>query len=121
MASTAPGIIAPTPATGFRAALAFYPACGLKGKFPDGIRPYAPVRMYLGSADEEVSSRGCAELAARSRAIGGDIGYQLYPGATHDFDDPATSHRDNPANAAATRDAIARAIAFLAVTLRPVP
>jgi dienelactone hydrolase len=119
MSITAPGITSPTPATGFRVGLAFYPACGLKGKFPDGLKPSAPVRMFLGSADEEVSPRGCAELAAKSRAIGGDIEYHLYPNATHDFDDPSPSHRDNPANAAATRDAVSRAVAFLASVLKP--
>jgi dienelactone hydrolase len=121
MANNAPAITSPTPATGFRAGLAFYPACGLKGKFPDGIKPYAPIRMFHGSADEEVSPRGCAELVTRSRAIGGDIEYQLYPGATHDFDDPNPSHQNNPANAAATRDAISRAIAFFAGVLKPYP
>jgi carboxymethylenebutenolidase len=119
MSITAPGITSPTPATGFRVGLAFYPACGLKGKFPDGLKPSAPVRMFLGSADEEVSPRGCAEFAAKSRATGGDIEYQLYSNATHDFDDPSPSHQDNPANAAATRDAISRAVAFLASVLKP--
>src|SRR5437870_6562209 len=35
MSAAAPGITAPAPGTGFRAALAFYPACGLKGLFDD--------------------------------------------------------------------------------------
>lgn len=117
MSVTAPGITAPTPATGFRGALVFYPACGLKGQFPDGIKPYAPVRVLQGSADEEVSPRRCNELVTKSRALGGDIEFQLYPDATHDFDDPNPSHQDNPANAAATRDAIPRAIAFFAGVL----
>lgn len=119
MADNAPGIASPTPATGFRAGLAFYPACGLKGKFADGIKPYAPVRMLHGSADEEVSTRGCADLVARSRAAGGDVQQQIYPGATHDFDDPNRSHWDNPSNAAAARDAIPRAIAFFGGVLTP--
>lgn len=119
MSLTAPGISSPTPATGFRAALAFYPACGMKGQFNDGILPYAPVRVLQGSADEEVSPRHCAELVARSRALGGDIQFHLYPDATHDFDDPSPSHQDNDANAAATEDAIARAVEFFASMLRP--
>src|SRR5207253_11066642 len=45
MAKNAPGISAPTPAQGFRAALAFYPACGLRGHFDNtGYLPYAQVR-----------------------------------------------------------------------------
>jgi dienelactone hydrolase len=119
MSRTSPGINSPTPATGFRAGLVFYPACGLKGQFDDGILPYAPVRVFQGSADEEVSPRRCADLVAKSRARGGDIEYRLYPGATHDFDDPSPSHQNNDANAAATADAIARATEFVAGVLRP--
>ncbi|MGH6712757.1 MAG: dienelactone hydrolase family protein [Bradyrhizobium sp.] len=119
MSVTAPGISAPTPSTGFRAALAFYPACGLKGQFTDGIKPYAPVRVFHGSADEETSPRRCADLVSKSQAIGGDIQVQLYPGATHGFDDPSPSRQDEEANASATRDATARAIAFFASVLKP--
>lgn len=119
MSETAPGITKPTPATGFRAALVFYPACALKGQFPDGVKPYAAVRVFQGSADEEVSPKRCADLVAKSRAIGGDIEFKLYPDATHDFDDPNPSHQDDPANASATRDVIPRAIAFFAGVLKP--
>jgi dienelactone hydrolase len=119
LSRTASGITSPTPATGFRAGLVFYPACGLKGQFDDGILPYAPVQVFQGSVDEEVSPRHCADLVAKSRALGGDIQYRLYPDATHDFDDPTPSHQDNDANAAATQDAIARATEFLASVLRP--
>jgi dienelactone hydrolase len=118
MSVTAPGIAAPTPATGFRGGLAFYPACGLKGQFTEGLMVYAPVRVFHGSADEEVSPRRCAELVEKSAARGGDIQFQLYPGATHDFDDPSASHQDNEANAAATQDAIARATSFLATLFK---
>ena len=119
MSATAPGMSAPTPATGFRAGLAFYPACGLKGQFADGIKPYAPVRVLHGSADEETSPLRCAEFVAKSQATGGDIQLQLYPGATHGFDDPSPSRQDDEANGSATRDAIARAIAFLANAFKP--
>lgn len=119
MSETSAGITAPTPATGFRGGLVFYPACSLKGQFPDGIKPYAPVRVFQGSADEEVSPKRCGDLVAKSRAHGGDIEFQLYPDATHDFDDPNPSHQNNPANAAATRDVVPRAIAFLASVLKP--
>jgi dienelactone hydrolase len=119
LSRTAPGIDSPTPASGFRAGLVFYPACGLKGQFDDGILPYAPVRVFQGSADEEVSPRRCAELVAKSRALGGDVQFQLYPDATHDFDDPTPSHQNDEANAAATQDVIARATGFLASVLKP--
>jgi dienelactone hydrolase len=77
------------------------------------------VRVFQGSADEEVSPRRCADLVARSRARGGDIEYRLYPDATHGFDDPTPSHQSNDANAAAAKDVIARATEFLAGVLRP--
>ena len=96
----------------------FYPACGLKGQFEDGLIPYAPVRVLQGSADEEVSPSRCQALVNKSRALGGDVEYVLYPGATHDFDDPGTERRSNPANVAAANDAFPRAGNFFATILR---
>ncbi len=119
MSTTAPGITAPTSSRGFRAAVVFYPACGLKGQFEDGLVPYAPVRVFQGSADEEVSPRRCAALVDKSRARGGDIQFHLYADATHNFDDPSPAHQDDDANAAATEDVIRRATAFLAKVLKP--
>jgi dienelactone hydrolase len=119
MSRTSPGINSPTPASGFRAGLAFYPACGLKGQFNDGVLPYAPLRVFQGSADEEVSPRRCAEFVEKSRTLGGDVQYRLYPDATHDFDDPSPSRQNNPANTAAMTDAIARATEFIASVLKP--
>jgi dienelactone hydrolase len=115
---TAPGIASPSPVNGFRGALVFYPACGLKGQFDEGLLSYAPVRVFQGSADEEVSPRRCATLVDRSRGRGGDVEFQLYPGANHDFDDPSPAHQSQPPNAAATDDAIPRAIAFFAGLLK---
>lgn len=118
MAKQAPGITQPTPATGFRGALAFYPACGLKRQFTDGIVIYAPVRLMHGTADEEVSAERCGRLVAKSQAAGSDIQIQLYPDAVHGFDDPSPSRQRDAANAAATRDAIGRATAFFASVLK---
>ena len=115
---SAPGVASPTPATGFRGALMFYPACGLKGQFEDGLVPYAPVRVFQGTADEEVSPNRCAALVEKSRARRGDIEITLYPGATHDFDDPGAERRSVPANAAASNDAMPRALAFFAQILK---
>jgi dienelactone hydrolase len=118
MSVDAPRTMLPKPATGFRGGLAFYPACGLRGQFDNGLLPYAPVRVFQGAADEEVSPRRCAGLVERSRALGGDITFMLYPGATHDFDDPGTGRRSVGANVAATDDAIPRAKAFFASLLK---
>jgi dienelactone hydrolase len=109
MAAAAPPAAGRASGVLFRAALAFYPACGLKGQFEEGISPYAPVRVLQGDADEEVSPRRCAAFVGRSKAQGGDIDIVLYPGATHDFDDPGRSRQALIANASAKDDAMARA------------
>jgi dienelactone hydrolase len=115
VAADTPGAAMHGPVTGFRAALAFYPACGLKGMFEDsGYRPYAPVLLLQGDADEEVSPRRCAALVERSRAHGGAIEIKLYPGATHDFDDPGRARQSIDANVAAKADAVPRAQTFFA-------
>lgn len=108
-----------TPASqkGFAAALSFYPACGLKGAFDAGYKPYAPVAVLMGDADEEVSPKRCAALVNASRASGGDISITLYPGATHSFDDPGAKRQSVEANAVATEDAIARAVKFFGAKL----
>jgi carboxymethylenebutenolidase len=107
----------PTSLKGFSVALAFYPACRLRGRFDDGYRPYAPVRVFHGTADEEVSYRRCNTLVERSRKAGGDIDITLYPGATHGFDDPGRARQNNPANRSAKDDATERALRFFAERL----
>ena len=104
--------------TGFRAALAFYPACGLKGQFENGYLPYAPVRVFHGTADEEVSPRRCGELVEKSKAGGGTIEIRFYPGASHGFDDPGSKRQSNEANAVATEDAVQRSLQFFADLLQ---
>jgi len=118
MSLDAPGIEHPNPRTGFAAALIFYPACALKGQFDeDGYLAYAPVQVFHGTADQETSSSRCAALVERSRKLGGDIAITLYRGATHGFDDPSRKRQRNPANAAATEDAVAKARDFFALHL----
>jgi len=102
---------------GFAAALSFYPACGLKDAFKSGYKPYARVAVFMGTADEEVSPQRCEAFVAASRAGGGDIAITLYPGATHGFDDPGANRQSVPANADATENAIARALAFFRAEL----
>ena len=115
MALEAPGITAPTSTSGFRAAVVFYPACGLKGEFGDRpFRPYAPVRVFHGTADEEVSYSRCAALVEQSRATGADVAIKLYNGATHSFDSPTRSRQKVDANAAATDDSIEESLRFFA-------
>jgi dienelactone hydrolase len=115
------GIFHPTPASGFRAALAFYPGCGLHNHFPDGYRPYAPVRVFIGTDDEEVSLERCENLVAAARAAGGPIELKRYRGATHDFDDPGRKRQGLEENVSANEDAHERARRFFAEQLRAPP
>jgi dienelactone hydrolase len=117
MEARAPG----RPGIGFRAALAFYPACGLKGQFEDGYLPYGPVQVFHGAADEEVSPRLCGELVERSKARGGAIEIHFYSGASHGFDDPGSKRQSNEANAVATKDAVERSLRFFADLLQGQP
>jgi carboxymethylenebutenolidase len=103
-----------TAADGFKGAIAFYPACGLHDRFKDGYTPYAPLRVFGGDNDEEVSAAHCALLVEPARAAGADVAITIYPGATHDFDDPGSKRQSVPANAAAAQDALKRATAFMA-------
>jgi len=111
ISDTAPGIVQPTPTTGFRAALALYPGCGMD-HVKDRFAPYAPVLMLLASADDEVSPATCEKLAQRTRAAGGALEFVVYEGAQHSFDDPGTTKQSLDANRRATADARTRAAAF---------
>jgi carboxymethylenebutenolidase len=117
MADDAPGISEPTPESGFRAALAFYAGCGLHDRYRDGLKPYAPVREFHGTADVEVSWKTCDRLIEKGRAAGGDIVITVYRGATHSFDDPGHKRQRNPANVRAKDDATARSLEFFAERL----
>ena len=104
---------------GFRAALAFYPGCGLNGAFRDGYTIYAPVQILIGTADEEVSPPRCEALVHDNRRPDNAIAIKLYPDATHDFDDPGKKRQGVPANAAALADATTKAAAFMGPHLTP--
>ena len=104
--------------SGFRAALAFYPGCGLENRFRDGYEAYAPVRILIGTADEEVSPEKCQQLVETSRRAGNDLALTLYPNATHDFDDPARKRQSVAANVTAATDARGQAGDFLGRYLR---
>jgi dienelactone hydrolase len=99
--------------SGFRAALAFYPGCGREALLKSAVATTAPIAMFLGSDDEEVSPTICQHVADRSREAGTAIDVTLYPGATHDFDDPGEKRQSVPGNADAKADAMKRAIAVV--------
>lgn len=114
MAPDAPGIKTPTPEAGFRVAIAFYPACGLHDHFQEtGYAAYAPLDVFMGDDDEEVSPRRCGRLLRGAR----NVSFRLYDGASHDFDDPGRRRQRVEANAEARDDAVRRATAFLAARI----
>ncbi len=118
MSPVAPDATALTPASGFRAALAFYPGCGLHDAFVEKpLRPTAPTLVLHGTADKEVSYKRCLELVQRSRAAGGSIDIKLFPGAAHNFDSPAETVQRRDANAIATEEAVALSLRFFAEQL----
>jgi len=94
---------------GFRAALAFYPGCGRLALLDNAVSTTAPVAMFLAEDDEEVSPSICQHVADRSIDAGTTLTVTLYPGATHDFDDPGEKRQQVPGNAAAKADAMKRA------------
>jgi len=105
-------------ARGFRAAVALYPGCGLQGHFKgDDYVPYAPVRVFIGTRDEEVSLAACQKFTTASKEEGGDITMTVFEGATHDFDDPGRERQGSAANVAASTETHKQAIAFLAAAL----
>jgi len=75
---------APAGAASFRAFFPFYPNCN--SDFPERKQVSAPVRIHTGDADDWTPARPCAELAARMKASGQDVGIHVYPGAHHAFD-----------------------------------
>jgi carboxymethylenebutenolidase len=87
----------------------------LKGRFAEtDYSAYAPLRLYMGTADEEVSPKRCRVLLEDAD---GDIKAKFYKGATHDFDDPGRRRQRIGANAEARDDVIRRATEFFAVQL----
>ena len=95
----------------FRAALVFYPGCGPKALLSQRPAFDAPLWVFLGSDDEEVSPVVCADVLRH--AGGGPVDVTTYAGATHDFDDPGKARQAVSGNRAAKADAMARASTLL--------
>jgi dienelactone hydrolase len=113
LSDQAPGMLP----SGFRAALAEYPGCGMdavKGAY----HSYAPILLMVAANDEEVSPKRCEEFAKRAREAGSALELHVYPGAEHNYDDPGQKKQSNPANRHATEDTMRRAEAFFARYLR---
>jgi dienelactone hydrolase len=80
---------APSTGPGFTRAIAFYPGCSALAKTPDRFHPYAPVLVLTGDADDWTPAAPCRELAAITAKRSEPLELVVYPGAYHDFDNPA--------------------------------
>ncbi len=98
---------------GFRGALAFYPGCGDDALLETTVRTTTPMAIFSGADDEEVSHVICEHVVGRSLVADTTLNLTIYPGATHDFDDPGEARQKVPANRAAKKDAMARAITIV--------
>jgi carboxymethylenebutenolidase len=111
LAAQPPGMQNPTPATGFRAALLFYPSCRIQLR--QEYRPYTPTVMFIGSEDAEVAPVPCRQLAEQVRLRGvSHFDMIWYEGATHSFDDPGKRRQSDAANRDARADSMRRAEQF---------
>lgn len=119
LADNAPGRDTAGAGGGFRIGAALYPGCGLKDKYRNGLKPYAPLSIFIGSDDDETPAPTCARLVERSNGIGAQIGLTIYPGAEHSYDSDTSSRNANPANLAAMRDTKARVVAAFRQALLP--
>lgn len=102
-----------TQAAGYRGALAFYPGCGQEALLLPMVSTTTPIAMFLGADDEEVSPVICQHVAERSLQEGTRIDVTVYPGATHDFDEPSSRRQSIPGNQAALGDVLVKAAAQL--------
>ena len=102
---------------GFKAAIAQYPACRVQSKQPD-YKPYLPLLVFSATDDDEVSPWVCRQFAEDVKARGGDIGFVLYEGAQHSYDDPGKRKQSHEPNRAALVDTQQRAAAFFEQHLR---
>lgn len=119
---------------GFRAAVAFYPGCVSLTKVKTPYRPYAPLLVLSGEADDWTLAAPCVELAGIARSQGASAEIVTYPGAYHSFDRlnspvryrPNVRNPNKPEGRGATvgehpearEDAFKRTLEFFARTLK---
>ena len=94
--------------SGFRAAMAFYPGCGPAALLTRDYRTSAPVTVFLGEDDEEVSPETCHRVLDPA-AKRSPIEVVEYDDATHGFDDPGKKKQRIPGNQDAREDVLERA------------
>jgi len=102
----------------FRAAIAYYPGCGIAA-----ASMTAPTLVLIGEADDSSPAERCRQMVAHSRSGSATIALTVYPGAYHAFDvaQLASGVRFRGLwleyNEAAAKDAEQKVRAFLAANL----
>jgi carboxymethylenebutenolidase len=109
---------APTPTTGFRAAVSFYPGCGTASLFMTNYSNYAPTLVFLAQDDAEVDPIVCRNVINQAAQSGASISFKFFPDTDHYFDDPSASTQNVKLNRASTTDARRRAELFLEANLK---
>jgi dienelactone hydrolase len=71
------------PATGYAAAVGFYPG-GCRSLVDEQV--IRPALVLIGSADDWTLASACQRMVDNMRARGADISIVIYPGAYHYFD-----------------------------------
>lgn len=71
-----------------RAAVAFYPGCGVSLRRGDNWLPSPPLAVHAGELDDWTPSSLCVQLGEFARSRGADMTVTVYPGAHHGFDGP---------------------------------
>ena len=77
----------------FAEAIAFYPGCSPFAKDNSPQRISSPLTLFMGEADDWTPAAPCAAFAARLKNNDQNVSLTLYPGAFHDFDNPAGKFR----------------------------
>ncbi len=73
----------------FVEAIAFYPGCSPFAKDNAPAKISSPLTILMGEADDWTPAAPCSAFAARLKNNGQSVSLTLYPGAYHDFDNPA--------------------------------
>jgi dienelactone hydrolase len=80
---------APESMPGFRAGVAFYPGCTSRLRQGARYRPYAPLLLVVGQADDWTPAAPCEALAANAASRGLPVQILAFSDTYHDFDNPA--------------------------------
>lgn len=73
----------------FVEAIAFYPGCTPFSKDNAPAKISSPLTILIGEADDWTPAPPCSAFAARLKSNEQPVSITLYPGAYHDFDNPA--------------------------------